>query len=148
LKKKDAMLKNVIAAFAVAPLGGAGVVAAITLIFGVFFAGWGEAAGGVAAMLFVLTSILGYAVGIVAGIPAYLFFRHFGWVCRVHWIALGAVLGTASAVVWPLRVLLLNPDVTYGTAAVAGLAVAGLLWGTASGVAFAWIIKVEPPTNG
>ena len=94
-------------------------------------------------MLFVLTSIVGYAVGIVAGIPGYLLFCRLGWVSRVHWIALGAALGAVAGAIWPLRVLLLNPDVTYGTAAVAALAIAGLLWGAAWGLAFAWVIKVQ-----
>jgi hypothetical protein len=144
LRKKNATLKNVITAFAVAPLGGAGVVAAIALVFGVLLAGWGRSAGGVVAMVFVLTAILGYAVGIVAGIPGYLLFRRLGWVCRAHWIALGAALGIVSGAIWPLRVLLLNPDVTHGTAALGALTIAGLLWGAASGLAFAWLIKVEP----
>jgi hypothetical protein len=144
LKKGKARPKNVLAAFAVAPLGGAALVAAITLIFGVFSGYWDNAGGAVAAMLFVLASIMGYAVEIIAGIPGYLLFRHLAWVRRVHWITLGAVLGAASAAIWPLRVLLLNPDVDYGIAAVATLAFAGLLWGAASGLAFAWIIKVEP----
>jgi hypothetical protein len=140
--------RNALAAFAVAPLGGAGVIAAIALVLGVFLVGWGKAAGGVFAMLFVLTSILGYAVAIVAGIPGYLLFRRLGWVRRAHWIALGAVLGTVGASIWPLRVLILNPTVTHGTTALACLAIGGLLWGAASGLTFAWVIKIEPPRVG
>jgi hypothetical protein len=116
-------------------------MAAVTFVFGVFLAGWGKAAGGVAAMVFILASIVGYAVEIVAGVPAYLLFRRLGWVSRVHWIGLGAALGIGVASIWPLRILLLNPDVAYGTAAVGGFSVAGLLWGTASGLAFAWMIN-------
>jgi hypothetical protein len=146
--KKEARLKNVLAGFAIAPLGGAGVVAAATLVFGILLTDWGNAAGGVAAMVFVLTSILGYAVGIVAGIPGYLLFCHLGWICRVHWIALGAGLGAVGAAIWPLWILILNPDVTHGTAALACLAIGGLLWGAVSGLAFAWVIKIEPPRVG
>lgn len=144
MKKGKVRLKNVLAAFAVAPLGGAGLVAVITLIFGVFSGYWDGAGGTVAAMLFVLALIAGYAVEIIAGIPGYLIFCHLAWVRRVHWIALGAVLGAAGAATWPLRILILNPDVDYGIATVAALTSAGLLWGAASGLAFAWIIKVEP----
>ncbi len=148
MKKEDASLKNVLAGLAIAPLGGAGVVAAATLVLGIFLADWGKAAGGVAAMVFVLTSILGYAVSIVAGIPGYLLFRRLGWICRWHWIALGAGLGAVGAAIWPLRVLILNPDVTHGTTALACLAIGGLLWGATSGLAFAWVIKIEPPRVG
>jgi hypothetical protein len=144
LKKGKARPKNVLAAFALAPLGGAGLVAATALIFGVFSGYWDNAGGTVAAMLFAFALIVGYAVEIVAGIPGYLLFRYFAWARPVHWIGLGAVLGGASAAIWPLRVLLINPDVDYGIAAVAILTFAGLLWGAASGLAFAWIIKVEP----
>ena len=119
------------------------MVAAIAF-FGVFLRnGDGIAAGTVAAVLFVLISLVGYAVGIIAGIPGYLLFRHLGWVHRVHWITLGAVLGATVAAIWPLRVLLINPDVDYGIAALAIITVAGLLWGTASGLAFGWVIKVD-----
>ena len=145
LKKGKARPKNVLAAFAVAPLGGAGLVAVIAPILGIFSGYWDKAGGTVAAMLFVLSLIVGYAVEIIAGIPGYLLFRHLAWVRRVHWIALGAVLGAASAAIWPLRILLLNPDVDFGIAAVAILTAAGLLWGAASGLVFAWIIKVEAP---
>jgi hypothetical protein len=100
-------------------------MAAVTFVFGVFLAGWGKASGGVAPMVFILASIVGYAVEILAGIPAYLLFRRVGWGGRVHWLGLGAALGIVVAAIWPLRILLLNPDVTYGTAAVASFSVAG-----------------------
>src|SRR5262245_52461002 len=113
-------------------------------MFGVFVGGWGSAGGGVAVMLFVLVSLVGYVLEIIGGIPGYILFRHLGWIRRAHWIALGAVLGAIAAAIWPIRVLLLNPNVNYGIEAVGVLAAAGLAWGAAAGIGFAWVIKIEP----
>ena len=146
MQRRNAKSKNTIAAFVVAPIGGAAVAAAVALIVGVFLRGW-AAAGAIAGMMFVVISIVGYLVEILVGVPGYLLFRHLGWVRRRHWIVLGAVLGTGSGAIWPLAVLLLNPDVQHGVAAIAVLAIAGLVWGVASGLTFASIIKVVPP-NG
>lgn len=143
MKKGNGTRKNVLAAFAVGPLGGAGLVAAIAFLGVLLRDRDGIAAGTVAAVLFVLISLLGYAVGIIAGIPGYLLFRRLGWVRWAHWITLGAVLGATVAAIWPLRVLLINPDVDYGIAALAAITFAGLLWGAASGLAFGWVIKVD-----
>jgi hypothetical protein len=144
MKERVARPKNLLFAFAVAPLSGAFAVAAIVLIFGVLLARWGRGAGGVAATLFVLVSILGYAVEIVAGVPCYFLFRRLGWIMHNYWIAFGAILGTVTAAIWPICVLVLNPEVAYGAAAVAVSSTVGLVWGAASGAAFAWIIKVDP----
>jgi hypothetical protein len=135
--------KNVLVAVAVAPLSGALAVAAIALVFGTLSARWGEAAIGGAAIVFVSTSILGYAIEILAGVPCYFLLRRLGWITRKHWIALGAILGTTVAAIWPSYVLSLNRDVAYGIAAVALFSTVGLVWGTAAGAAFAWIIKVD-----
>lgn len=143
MKKGNGTPKNVLAAFAIGPLGGAGLVATIAFLGVLLRETDGIAAGTVAAVLFVLISLLGYAVGTIVGIPGYLLFRRLGWVRRAHWIALGAVLGATVAAIWPLRVLLINPDVDYGVVALAIITIAGLLWGAASGLAFGWVIKVD-----
>jgi hypothetical protein len=135
--------KNVLAAFAVAPLGGAGLMAAIAFLAVFLRDGDGIGAGIVAAVLLVLISLLGYAIAIMVGIPGYLLFRRLGWVRRPHWIALGAVLGATVAAIWPIRVLLINPNVDYGIAALAAITVAGLVWGATSGLAFGWVIKIN-----
>jgi hypothetical protein len=145
LPRQNAKPKNALAAFVAAPIGGAAVMAALALIFfGVFWRGWG-AAGALAGMLFVLISIVGYLIEVFVGVPGYLLFRHFGWVRGTHWVVLGAVLGTVCGASWPLAVLLFKPDVRYGIAAVGLFAFAGLLWGAASGLTFAWIIKDALP---
>ena len=143
LKKGNGTSKNVLAAFALGPLGGAGLMAVIAFLGVLLRDGDGIGAGTVAAALFVLVSLLGYAVAIIAGIPGYLLFRRLGWIRRAHWIALGAVLGAVVAAIWPARVLLINPDVDYGFVALVAITFAGLFWGAASGLAFGWVIKVD-----
>jgi hypothetical protein len=145
LPKRTAKLKNALAACVAAPIGGAAVMTAVALFFGVYWRGW-EAAGAFAGMLFVFILIVGYLVEIFVGVPGYLLLRHIGWVSQGHWVVLGAVLGTCSGAIWPVSVLLLNPDVQYGIAAVALFAFAGLLWGVTSGLIFAWIIR-DIPSN-
>jgi len=145
LKGRKPRLKNVVAAFAAAPLGGASVVAAIALMLAAFLGGPGDIAVNAAVALFILTSILGYVVAGVLGIPGYLLFRRLGWIRRAHWVLLCAVLGSAAGAVWPVVALLSRINGVDPVASIGGFAVAGLLVGTVSGFVFAWIIKVEAP---
>ena len=145
LKGRKPRLKNVVAAFAAAPLGGAGVTAAIGWILGAFMYGPNVAATEGAIPLFILFSILGYAVAIVLGIPSYLLFRRLGWIRRAHWVLLCAVLGGAAGAVWPVMALLGRLEVGDPLASIGGFAVAGVLVGTVSGFVFAWVIKIEGP---
>jgi hypothetical protein len=141
-------LRNVVAAFAAAPLGGAGVTAAIGWLVGLFSLGLNAAlAAEAAAPLFIVFSILGYVVAIVLGIPGYLLFRRMAWIRRAHWVLLCAVLGAAAGSIWPVVALVtrIDIDISYPLAAIGGFAVAGALVGTVSGFVFAWVIKIEAP---
>ena len=138
-------MRNVVAAFAAAPLGGAGATAAIGWLVGLFSFGLNAVAAEAAALLFIVFSILGYAVAIVLGIPGYLLFRRMAWVRRAHWVLLCAILGAAAGSIWPVVALLTRIDVGDPTASIGGFAIAGALVGTVSGFVFAWIIRIEPP---
>ena len=144
LKRRRPRLKNVVAAFAAAPLGGAGAIAAFTFL-AVLLGGPADLAVGAAVGLFILTLILGYVVAVVLGIPGYLLFRRLGWISRAHWILLCAVLGSAAGAAWPVAVLLSRANTVDPLTSIGGLAVAGLLVGTVSGFVFAWVIKIEAP---
>jgi len=143
LKRRRPRLKNVVAAFAAAPLGGAGAVSVVTLLAMVLSAP-PAVAGGAAVGMFVLTLVLGYAVAAILGIPGYLLFRRLGWIRSAHWILLCAVLGSVTAAAWPLAAVLIGGNAVPLTS-IGGLALIGLLVGTASGFVFAKIIKIESP---
>ncbi len=138
-------MRNVVAAFAAAPLGGAGVTAAIGWLIGLFSFGPNAAAAEAAALLFIFFSVLGYAVAIILGIPGYLLFRRMAWIRRAHWVLLCANLGALAGSIWPVVALLARIDVVNPAASIGGFAFAGALVGTVSGFVFAWIIKIEPP---
>jgi len=146
-RRRRPRLRNVVAAFAAAPLGGAGVTAAIGWLVGLFSFGLNAAAAEAAAPLFIVLSILGYAVAIILGIPGYLLFRRMAWVRRAHWVLLCAVLGAAAGSIWPVAALLtrIDIDISYPVAAIGGFAIAGALVGTVSGLVFAWIIRIDAP---
>jgi hypothetical protein len=143
LKRRRPRLKNVVAAFVAAPLGGAGAVAVVALLAMLLNAP-ADVAGAAAVGMFVLTLILGYVVAAVLGIPGYLLFRRFGWVRRAHWILLCAVLGSVAGAAWPLAAMLSGANAVPLTS-IGGLALIGLLVGTASGFVFAKVIKIEAP---
>jgi hypothetical protein len=149
VRRNRLRLKKVVAAFAVAPLGGAGAVAAIGWFIGMFSLGLSADVGAVVAetafVLFVIFSILGYAVAIILGIPGYLIFRRMAWVRRAHWVLLCAILGAIAGSIWPVVALLAQLGINNPTTSIGGMTVAGALVGTVSGLVFAWIIKVEAP---
>src|SRR5262249_32441731 len=84
LQGRKPRLRNVVAAFAVAPLGGGALVAPIALIGALF----GQVTAKEVFMLPILFSILGYVAAVVFGIPGYLIFRRLGWINRAHWVLL------------------------------------------------------------
>jgi hypothetical protein len=145
LQGRRPRLKNVVAAFAAAPLGGAGAMAAIGWLVSAFSYGPNAVATEAAVLLFIFFSILGYAVALVLGIPGYLLFRRMAWVRRAHWVLLCAILGAAAGSIWPVVALLARIAVGNPAASIGGFTVAGALVGTVSGFVFAWVIKIEAP---
>ena len=136
-------LKRVVAAFVAAPLGGAAAIAVIAFSL-VAIGGSPEMAPFVAGQLFALAAIIGYAVALILGIPGFLLLRRFGWVRRAHWVLLCASLGAVAGGIWPVFALIAGyPGSPLGLIGV--FILPGMLLGVASGLVFAWVIKVEPP---
>jgi hypothetical protein len=139
-------MKRVVAAFAAAPLGGAGAAAAITLVL--TLDATLDVAAAIAATAFAFTAIIGYAVAVLLRIPGYLFFRRLGWVRRAHWILLCAGLGGIAGAIWPLLEFAsgqgIGSPTLYG-AIVGGFILAGALLGAVSGLVFSLVIKFDPP---
>jgi hypothetical protein len=142
LNARTPRLKNVVAAFAAAPLGGAAMLTVIALAFSethTSIDGTPVAAAvsayvhvRMALVFFLMGAIVCYPVAIILGIPGYLLFRHRGWIRRRHWILLFAIVGGGVAVV--------------GLPLFGFIAVFGLLAGIAMGFVFALTIRVEAPS--
>jgi hypothetical protein len=151
----------VVTAFAVSPLGGAAVLTVIAFALGetqtsiggtpVATAVRAYAYVKIAFVFFVMNSIVWYLVSIIFGVPGYLLLRSRGWVRGGHRVLLFAVIGSVAAVVFlfPLWILGGTVDVHSPIAVIrtfVGLTIVGLLAGTATGLIFAWITKVEAPS--
>ena len=136
---------NVVAAFAVAPLGGA-LLAAIVGFVLVLLADTGEMMGRVVGSAFLLTAAFGYAAAIVLGIPGFLLFRRMRWIRRAHWVLLcAAVGGIVGAAVPAAGVLLTGGEYERLWEAAGIFLIAGAVFGVASGLLFARTIKIKPP---
>jgi hypothetical protein len=157
LKRITPKRKRVIAAFAAAPLGGAAVLTVIALAIGEWS---GPSATGwlsiyvfakIALVFFLLASILWYLVSIIFGILGYLLFRSRDWMHGRHWVLLFAIIGfvTGAAILFPLWISGPTVDANSSIAIIrtfVGCILAALVAGTATGLLFAWITKVEAPS--
>jgi hypothetical protein len=137
-------MQNVVAAFAVAPLGGALLVALFVSLMTVTI-GAGRLLGSVVGTAFLFTAGVGYAAAIVLGIPGFLLFRHLRWTCRAHWVLLCAAVGAVTGAVMPAAMTLIGSDGERVWMAIGVLFVTGGIVGAASGLLFARTIKVMPP---
>ncbi|HZF34686.1 MAG TPA: hypothetical protein VE914_12875 [Candidatus Angelobacter sp.] len=138
-------LTNVVAAFATAPLGGAGLVATIAFVAALSL---GAPADGVINGVFtsfILIAILGYVAALVLGLPGYLVLRHRGWIRGAHWVLLCAGVGSAAGAVWPAVALLSRFQIGDPVASIGGFAAAGALVGAVSGFVFAKVIRIDAP---
>jgi len=136
-------MENIVAAFAVAPLAGALLVAGAGFLMAL--AVGPSAMTGVVGTAFALTAGIGYVAAVLLGIPGFLLFRHLRWVGRAHWVLLCAAVGAVTGAVTPVAVTLVGGDgerfwVTTGVFLVVGAVV-----GAASGLLFARTIKIKPP---
>ena len=137
-------LKNAVAAFAVAPLAGAVLVAGLAFLFAVI-SGAGSLLGSLVGMSFIVTAGVGYGAAIVLGIPGFFVLRRFGWVRRAHWVLLCAAIGSGTGTIGPVLEWLVTGRFDDLWPLLGGFAVAGALIGAASGLLFARIISIEPP---
>ncbi len=136
-------LGRVLAAFIAAPLAGAGAVAARALVTVALDSSF-DLASTIAAKTLFFEAIRGYAVAALLGTPGYLLFRRMGWIRRAHWVLLWIFLGVIMGVTWPLLTQV-SGGPSLPLILVGAFAVTGLLFGVASGLAFALIIKPRSP---
>lgn len=140
-------LHRVVAAFAVAPLGGASFVAAVMLALALYL-GRDAVPGQVVGLSFIVTAGVGYAVAVVLGIPGFLLFRRLRWIRGSHWVLLCATVGTAAGAALPVGGALFGNGREIIWAALGAMAAAGTLVGAASGLLFARTIRTAPPAAG
>ena len=138
-------MENVFAAFAVAPLGGALLVAVVGFLFALV-AGTGDITGNVIGMTFIATAVVGYAAAIILGIPGFFLFRRLRWIRGAHWVLLCAAVGTVTGAIVPVAVMKADgmADEFWGT--LGGFLAAGAVVGAASGLLFARTIAISPPS--
>jgi hypothetical protein len=127
-----------VAAFAAAPLAGAGAVAAETFVSLAILDGSLDFAPRLAVKTLFFESIRAYSVAVILGVPGYLLFRRLGWIRRAHWVLLWAVLGIIGRGTWTLLgfgfsdlLFMLMPTFTLSS----------LLFGVTAGLVFAFMIK-------
>jgi hypothetical protein len=137
-------MQNVVAAFAVAPLGGALLVGIVVFLMALVIDA-GGVMGSVVGTAFLLTAAVGYAAAIVLGIPGFLLFRHLRWVRRAHWVLLCAAVGAITGAVMPAAMTLIGGDGERVWIAVGVFLVTGGVVGAAAGLLFARTIKIMPP---
>jgi hypothetical protein len=137
-------MQHVVAAFAVAPLGGALFAAVVAFSVGVYV-GPDILSGEIIASSFIVTAGVGYAAAVFLGIPGFLLFRRFRWIRASHWVLLCASIGAATGAAVPAAGALIGGATDDLWATLGGMLLAGALVGAASGLPFARIIKVAPP---
>lgn len=137
-------MQNVLAAFAVAPLGGAMFAAVVVFSVGAYL-GAGVLSGEIVASSFLVTAVVGYVAAVVLGIPGFLLFRRFRWIRASHWVLLCALIGALTGAVVPVAAALIAGATDDLWATLGGMLLAGSLVGAASGLPFARILKVAPP---
>jgi hypothetical protein len=138
-------MKQVFAAFAVAPLAGALLVTIIVFLFAALV-GSASVMGSIVGIAFIVTAGHGYAAAIVLGIPGFLLFRCFGWIRQAHLVLLCASIGSATGAIWPAAFGVIGGEASRAWMALGVFLVAGALVGAVSGLLFARTIKVEPPS--
>jgi hypothetical protein len=144
VKTGSSRLENVVAAFAVAPLGGALVVGLIGYLFGAIMGGE-NIVGTIVAGGFLATAGVGYAVAIILGIPGFLLFWRLRWTRGAHWVLLCAAVGAVTGAVAPLILTAFGGQLEEICQAAGVLLIAGAAVGKASGLLFARVIKVRQP---
>ncbi|HUL10428.1 MAG TPA: hypothetical protein VLV76_29135 [Candidatus Acidoferrum sp.] len=138
-------MENVVAAFAVAPLAGALLVAGVGFLMAL--AVGPSALTGVVGTAFALTAGIGYVAAVLLGIPGFLLFRRLRWVGSAHWVLLCASVGAVTGAVMPAAVTLAGDRGGRLWAAVGVFLVIGAVVGAASGLLFARTIKIKPPAS-
>jgi len=136
-------MQNVVAAFAVAPLGGALLVAGVALL--IALAVGPSAMSSVIGTAFALTAGMGYVAAVVLGIPGFLLFRSLRWIGRSHWVLLCAAIGAVTGAAMPAAATLVGDQGQRLWAAIGVFLVIGAVVGAASGLLFARMIKIKPP---
>jgi hypothetical protein len=137
-------MQNVFAAFAVAPLGGALLVAVVGFLFALVV-GSGDITGNVVGLAFIATALVGYAAAVVLGIPGFFLFRRLRWVRGAHWVVLCAVVGTVTGAIVPVVAMKTGGMAEEFWGALGVFLAAGAVIGAASGLLFARTIAIGPP---
>jgi len=137
-------MENVFAAFAVAPLGGALLVAVVAFLFALVV-GSGDITGNAVGLAFIATALVGYAAAIILGIPGFLLFRHLRWIRGAHWVLLCAAVGTVTGAIVPVAAMQAGGMAEDFWGAVGVFLAAGAVIGAASGLLFARTIAIGPP---